>query len=151
MQHENTHPATRTTDRMQPTACNLQTRRQRTYTCKQTRCNGNLPCATDRMQRAALPHATHTHTCKREDATSKTDTMQQAELQHATCKPNRLQRCNMELRPATCNMRSAQRRMQQIACSRRNRRRCNAQHTPRNTDGMQRPFSIRNRRHATAT
>ena len=146
MQHENTHPATRTTDRMQPTACNLQTRRQRTYTCKQTRCNGNLPCATDRMQRAALPHATHTHTCKREDATSKTDTMQQAELQHATCKPNRLQRCNMELRPATCNMRSAQRRMQQtqqiaLQC---------AGYTTQHDD-MQRPFSIRNRRHATAT
>ncbi len=41
-----------------------------------------------------------------------TDKMQWTELQHATCKTNELQRCKMELQPATCNMRHAERTTQ---------------------------------------
>jgi hypothetical protein len=77
MQHENMHPATRKTNCMQQTACNLQTRRHATRDIQHEKRKmqqeftmRNRPDATCSMQ-----HATHTR-CKHEEATCKTDKMQ---------------------------------------------------------------------------
>jgi hypothetical protein len=100
MQHENMHPATRKTDRVQQTTRNLQNRGHATDICKKDEMQQEFTMRNRRDATCSMQHATQT-CCQLEDATSETGKMQQTELQHAPCK-KQVAACYFGLQRATC-------------------------------------------------
>jgi hypothetical protein len=124
MQHENTHPATRTTDRMQPTACNLQTRRHAT----------DIHMQTDKMQREFT-------VCNRPDATCSiatrnTHTRARGKMQHAKQTRCNRQSCSMQHANQTgCNVATWNFGLQHATCEAHNGG-CSRSHAAGATDGV---------------
>jgi hypothetical protein len=96
-------PAKQTACNRQRATCKPDDMQQGTYNMKKGRCNRNLPCATDRMQRAAC-NTQHTHAASTKKQCGKQTrcNRQSCSMQHAK---NRLQHCSMRLRPSVAGHR----------------------------------------------